>query len=240
MNTAAVVNAISRHKRIALQFSGGKDSLALLYLMRPWWDKLCVYWLNTGDAYPETVELMARIRDEVPHFKEVHGKQPIIVEQDGWPSDVVPHLHTTDGNLVFGPTPFKVQSRLSCCWRSLMLPMFKAMKDDGITLVIRGKRRDEADRTGVESGDSRDGIEVLFPIMDWSVEQVFEYLAVNRIPLPESYTRATSSLDCMSCTAWLEHRNGDYLQAVYPDRYSEHVRRLGLIREAVIEQMRGM
>jgi 3'-phosphoadenosine 5'-phosphosulfate sulfotransferase (PAPS reductase)/FAD synthetase len=240
MDYKAVYDALARHQRIALQFSGGKDSLALLYLMRPWWDRLCVYWLNTGDAYPETVELMARIRGEVPNFKEIHGNQPAIVGQDGWPSDVVPHLHTTDGNMVFGPTPFRVQSRLSCCWRSLMLPMFNAMLDDGITLVIRGKRRDEADRTGVESGDTSNGMEVLFPLMEWTAGNVIQYLRNNGIELPRSYGYANSSLDCMSCTAWLEHRNGDYLQAMYPDRHIEHVRRLGLIREAITEQMRGM
>lgn len=240
MDYQSVIGALERHERIALQFGGGKDSLAVLFLLRPWWDRLCVYWLNTGDAYPETVALMARIRGLVPNFKEVAGKQPEVIASDGWPADVVPHLQTTDGNVIFGATPFKVQSRLRCCWRSLMLPMFEAMKHDDITLVIRGKRNDEADRTGVKSGDVSDGIEVLFPIIDWTEDEVFAYLADNHIDLPESYAHANSSLDCMSCTAWLEHKNGDYLKAAYPERYIEHTRRLGLIREAITEQMKGM
>jgi len=31
-----------------LQLSGGKDSLACLYLLKPKWDDLIVAWVNTG------------------------------------------------------------------------------------------------------------------------------------------------------------------------------------------------
>jgi phosphoadenosine phosphosulfate reductase len=238
---ARVARTIARHERIALQVSGGKDSLALLYMLRPWWDRLCVYWVNPGDAYPEMIERMAAIRAEVPNFREVAGRQPERIAAAGWPSDVVPHLHTALGNLVFGATPFKVQSRLDCCWNALMLPLHQAIVADGVTLAIRGKRADEADQTGLQSGYvDENGIELLFPIMDWSASEVFGYLADEGIEVPPFYAHANSSLDCMSCTAWLEHNNGAYLQANYPERYTEHTRRLGLIRDAITEQTKGM
>ena len=40
---------LDRHERIALQFSGGKDSLALWGLMRPHLDRVVVYHVDTGD-----------------------------------------------------------------------------------------------------------------------------------------------------------------------------------------------
>lgn len=236
---ARVARAIARHERIALQVSGGKDSLALLYMLRPWWDRLCVYWLNTGDAYPEMVERMAQIRAEVPHFREVSGLQPEIIAADGWPSDVVPQRHTSAGNVVFGPTEFKVQSRLDCCWRALMLPMHQAAIADGVTLIIRGKRDDESDKTGIESGHVENGIEVLFPLIDWAAGEVFGYLQDEGIEVPKFYAHSDSSLDCVSCTAWLEHGNGSYLKAEYPVQYQEYMRRIGLIADAVNEQMKG-
>lgn len=227
-----------RHEKIALSFSGGKDSFVCLYLLEPWWDKLTVYWLNPGNPFPETVELMKKVQSEVPHFKEVRGIQPQIIQQDGWPSDVVPHLHTTDGNLIFGKTDFKVQSRLQCCIRSMMMPLYRAMIEDGITCCVRGKRKEEKDKTGLETGFVTDeGIELVFPIFNWTKEEVFKFLELRNIELPEYYKHAEHSLDCMDCTAWWGEGLSKYLLAKHPEAYVEYTRRVHLIKRAVNKQM---
>lgn len=233
-----IENIIRRHNRIALQVSGGKDSLALLELMRPHWDRLTVYWLNPGDPFPETKLLMRDIARQVPNFIEVGGRQREIIETDGWPSDVVPQSYTTDGNLVFGKTPFKVQSRLSCCIRSMMQPMYERMVADGVTCVIRGKRSEEKDKTGVETGFiCPAGIEYVFPIYDWTARDVVDYLSHHGIALPESYRHASHSLDCMSCSAWWGEGLSKFLEAKHPERHAEYVRRITLIKQAIAEQM---
>lgn len=226
-----------RHERVALQISGGKDSLATLHLFKPWWDRLAVFWLNPGDPFPETVALMETIRAKVPCFVEVAGRQKEVIAQDGWPSDVVPQGHTTDGNFVFGPTPFKVQTRLSCCYRALMLPMHEKMTELGVTCIIRGKRSEERDKTPSRSGETHSGFELIYPIWDWSEADVLAYLAANKVPLPESYQHAGHSLDCMSCTAWWGEGLSRYLAAKHPDRHKEYVRRITLIKTAISEQM---
>lgn len=226
-----------RHQRIALQVSGGKDSLAVLHAMTPWHDRLCVYWTNPGDPFPETVELMKAIKSSVPHFVEIAGRQPEIVAKDGWASDVVPQSHTSDGNFVFGETPFKVQPRLSCCYRALMWPMHERMIADGVTCIIRGKRAEEKDKTETRTGSVTLGIETIYPIWDWSRDQVDRYLSDNGVPIPESYAHATHSLDCMSCTAWWGEGLSRYLEAKHPQRYAEYVRRITLIKHAIATQM---
>lgn len=226
-----------RHERVALQVSGGKDSLTTLHLFKPWWDRLAVFWLNPGDPFPETVALMDEIRAKVPCFVEIAGRQKEIIERDGWPSDVVPQAYTTDGNFVFGPTPFKVQSRLSCCYRALMLPMHEKMRALGVTCIIRGKRSEEKDKTPSRSGETYEGIEMVYPLWDWTEREVLDYLAANGIALPESYQNASHSLDCMSCTAWWGEGLSHFLKAKYPDRYAEYVRRIHLIKSAVADEM---
>ena len=227
----------SRHRHVALSFSGGKDSLALLHLMRPYWDRLTVYWLNPGNPFPETVELMQQVRAMVPHFKEIAGRQREVIAADGWPSDVVPQGHTSDGNTVFGATPFKVQSRLSCCFRALMWPAFEAMRADGVDCILRGKREDEADKTGIESGYVADGIELVFPLMRWTAQDVMNYLHAVGVPMPKFYEHAGHSLDCMDCTAWWGEGLSRYLKHEHPVQFVEYQRRVGLIKSAVAEQL---
>jgi len=59
------------HDKMALQFSGGKDSLALAYLLKPYWGRLTFYHLDTGDLLPEIRDLVALFAAKVPHFVRV-------------------------------------------------------------------------------------------------------------------------------------------------------------------------
>lgn len=230
----------SRHERVALQVSGGQDSLALLSLMEPYWNLLTVYWLNPGNPLPETVWMMQALREKITHFKEVPGQQISVIRLDGWPSDVVPIRWTRAGQFALGEKPFTVQGRLDCCWRSLMLPLHEAMMDDGITCIIRGKRSDEADRSPSRDGDVIDGIEFIYPLWDWTAADVQGYLEGAGIPRPKSYQYASHSLDCMDCTAWWGEGMDRFLAAEYPEHHAEHVRRIGLIKSAIAEEMSGV
>jgi phosphoadenosine phosphosulfate reductase len=234
---AKVGSMFYRNPNVALQVSGGKDSIAVLFLLRAWWDRLCVFWLNSGNPLDETVKLMEEIKSSVPNFVEVHGRQKEIIAKDGWPFDVVPQAYTTDGNFVFGETPFKVQTRLSCCYRALMLPMHEKMVDLGVTCIIRGKRSAEKDKTPTRTGSVTAGIETVYPIWDWSEQDVFAYLHDQGIPIPESYKYASHSLDCMDCTAWSEEGLERYLEVKDPIAFQEHARKVRLIRAAITEEL---
>lgn len=104
---------LARHDRIALQLSGGRDSIACLYLMRPWLDRITVYWLNTGAAFPETLAVIEQMRAWVPHFVEIDGDQPGHVARHGIPSDLVPSSHTPIGLLATGKRAGAIQDRKS-------------------------------------------------------------------------------------------------------------------------------
>ena len=62
---------LDRHGRGALQFSGGKDSLALVYLLRPQWDRLTLYHVDTGDLLPEVREIVDTVEAMVPDFRRI-------------------------------------------------------------------------------------------------------------------------------------------------------------------------
>lgn len=226
---------ICRHERIALQFSGGKDSLACLYLMQPHWDRMTVYWCDTGDTYPETVSLVAEVRDMVPNFARIEGRQPQVIEQFGIPTDLLPASSTPMGSVMLGGAP--MQDRYSCCLRSKMIPMHERMLEDGITLIIRGQKQSDKEKSPLRSGDVDGGIEMLFPIEDWSDRQVMNYLREQGAPIPRFYEMLNDAPDCMTCSAWWEKGEGAYRRRYHPMHFIEYQRRLELIKAAVGEHI---
>ena len=61
--------------RMALQFSGGKDSLALLHLMKPWCGHVLIVLCGAirGMSSRETVAQMQQVKREVWQLHEVPG-----------------------------------------------------------------------------------------------------------------------------------------------------------------------
>lgn len=224
---------IDRHERIALQFSGGKDSLALIYLLAEFLDRITVYWLNTGAAFPETVSLVEQIRAMAPNFVEIEGRQPAVIEEFGIPSDIVPASRTPIGLIGSGDPGVLIQDRYSCCLRSIMLPLHERMIADGVTLIIRGQK--EADRLKgiLESGDVENGIEYLFPLEDWPEAKVMAYLREQNAPIPRFYEVMDSASDCMTCSAWWENGAAKYLKRYHFEHYQIVQGRLDAINRAV-------
>lgn len=234
---ASIETVLARHERIAFQFSGGRDSLAALYLMRPYWGRMVVYWCNPGSPFPETVDIMALVSGEVPRFVEIDGHQPQVIAQFGLPSDIVPASRTLLGVMVDGRPAQLIQDRYSCCARSMMEPTHARMIQDGITLIIRGQKNADKFKSPARSGMLIDGFEMLFPIEDWSVTDVMDYLRSNRLPVPRFYSMLNSAPDCVTCSAWWEEGVSKYLKAYHPEAHREVQGRMDIINEAVREHI---
>lgn len=227
---------INRHERIALQLSGGRDSIACLYLLKPYWNRLTVYWCDTGAAYPETVALISKIADMVPNFARIEGRQPQVIEQFGMPSDIVPASATPIGRLAGGTAPL-MQDRYSCCAMSMMLPTHERMVADSITLIIRGQKNADRLKSPVRSGDVIEGIEYLFPIQDWDSRKVMRFLEDEGAPIPRFYEMLNGAPDCMDCSAWWEEGAMKYLRRYHYDQYLANQARLDVINKAVGEHI---
>jgi 3'-phosphoadenosine 5'-phosphosulfate sulfotransferase (PAPS reductase)/FAD synthetase len=79
------------HERAALMFSGGKDSLALGHLFKPYWQRLTVVHLDAGDLLPEMRELVAGVEAMVPTFARITTNTSAWIEASRLlPSGLVP------------------------------------------------------------------------------------------------------------------------------------------------------
>lgn len=227
-----MIKILDRHQRIALQLSGGKDSLACLELLRPHLDRITVYWLNTGDSFPETRAQMDVLRQTLPHFVEIKSDVQAVRHTYGLPSDLVPASATQLGRLV-GDTAPLLQDRYACCFLTLMKPMHQRMLADGITLIIRGQRADDTQKAPIQSGTVDEGIEYLFPLQEWTASQVMSYLRAEGVDLPRFYEMLEEAPDCMGCSAWWEKGTAKYLRRYHHAAYQEVQDKLDAIKVAV-------
>lgn len=230
-----MTDVFARHERIAFQFSGGRDSTAALYLLRPFWHRMTVYHVDTGDQFPETkavVNAVARDVALVRILSSVHE----VHDEHGYPSDLVPVDNTDLGRSLTGKA-VKLQSRFECCIRTLMQPMHNRMVHDGITLLVRGQRDEEFASPPMRSGDVGDGFELFYPIQNWSADQVMGYLIANDLPVAPFYEFGMRSApECMGCTAWWDEGRAAYLRARHPDAHSTFVRRIQIVRAEINKQ----
>lgn len=236
INTSRIERALDRHAVAAVQVSGGRDSVAMLYALRPWWDRLRVYHLDTGDRFPELAALMDRIAADVS-VEAVRSDAHAVHNALGLPSDLVPVDNEPIGRMVSGKV-LALQSRYSCCWQTIMAPMHQRMLQDGVTLIFRGQRATDFSAEPVADGTMIDGVELAFPIHQWTDAQVDAYVDTLGLPMPAFYAEGMRTTpDCMHCTAWMGDGRLPYLRRHHPEVAVTVESRIQFIKAAIQDQL---
>lgn len=227
-------------RNIALQFSGGKDSLACLYLLRPFVENgLPVYWTHTGDTIPETLAIIEDVRRWIPNFHVIEADVLGWKAVHGLPSDVTTAQSSWMGRqYAMSETP--LVGRFECCWANLMEPMHQRMLADGIDAVIRGTKL--ADTGRVPASGATEHYDVILPLERWSHDDVFEYLEQVGAPRSAVYDhfKAISAPECMHCSAWWDDGKAAYLNALHPEKVGQYRVSLQSIRAELAHRMQEL
>jgi len=216
------VDALLSGRRCALQFSGGKDSLACVYILKPWvLAGLPVYWTHTGDTIPETLAVVEQVRRWVPDFRVIEADVLAWKHAHGTPSDVTTAQSTWMGQQ-YAMTDTQLVGRFDCCWHNLMKPMHDRMLADGVDLVIRGTKL--ADTGKVPANGATEHYDVLLPLLNWSHAQVFDYLQEVGAPISRVYEhfKAISAPECLHCSAWWDDGKAQYLKQLHPEKVHQY------------------
>lgn len=212
----------------ALAFSGGKDSMACLHLLRE--ELACAIYVDTGFTYPETRELVNYAAGLLPLYVVQTDRQAQNARY-GLPSDLVPINWTLLGQQVTAPKAVTIQSYLQCCYENLAAPLLAKAKELNVTHLVFGQRRDETYRGPAKHGDVVEGIVRLHPIEAWTAQQVLDYL-ITKMDIPPHYRfTAQTSLDCFDCTGYAGE-SGERLawtKRLYPERYKAYEARNTLL-----------
>lgn len=223
---------VAKHANIALQFSGGKDSMSCLYLLRPWLHRLTVYYGNTGDPIPESLEVIDACRKFIPRFIEVRSDVAAWRNTHGDPSDVVPTSATPLG-MMMGFASQRISDRFTCCQQNVMLPMYRRMQADNVTCIVRGQKLCDMPTVPLKSGDVFGGFEFFYPIEDWSHEDVLAYLEQVEAPVHPCYAHGTSGVDCLHCTAWWDESHLPFIKERHPAAYMVVSAKIKHIRHSI-------
>ncbi len=225
------VSILDGHDNIVLQFSGGKDSLALLYVLKGHLHRLTVVHGDTADQLPEMQRLVATVEANVPRFVRVKSDAPAWIAKHGLPSDLVPiRCHPGAANF-YREAGHPIVPITDCCAANRWQPMRAALMQLGPSLVIHGQRRNDLldwdSAIGGSIVQAPEGWRRWAPIAEWSDDDVMAYLRSVGAPILPWYSHKPHAPECATCPAsWGEGR-GAYLREHHPDladRYAGYLK----------------
>lgn len=213
--------------KVAVAFSGGKDSEVVLYLCLQVNPKVPVVFNNTGVEYPETSAFVTQIAaDWNLNIKITHPEKSFweCIKQYGFPNRSKARASG---------------SKAPCCYWLKEKPMFLAIRENGWlgyftgeTAVESWQRMFWARDRGICFHLKKEKVCKIKPILWWTEAEVLAFIERQRLPLNPVYAQGAHRIGCMPCTAYKSWES--QLQQVNPKLYeivklrkdSQHVMRL--------------
>ncbi|WP_055076993.1 phosphoadenylyl-sulfate reductase [Pseudanabaena sp. 'Roaring Creek'] len=181
--------ALGNYEKISLASSFGAEDVALIDMIAKIKPDAHVFSLDTGRLNGETYEVIAKVQQKYPQLQ-----LRIMFPQ----SEAVEQMVSTKGINLFYDS---VENRKQCCYVRKVEPLGRATQ--GLDAWITGLRRDQtANRSTMETveldGDRQ--IAKINPLIDWSNEQVWEYIHQNDVPYNALHDQNFPSIGCAPCT----------------------------------------
>lgn len=155
----------------------GKDSVAVWHLAKRVSDKIRGFIVTTRYKPPETVQFMNEQVAAYPELKVFRNDAQIPDE-----------LYLTNPD--------------RCCDILKVEPTRRAIEEMNVGCWVTGLRctegRTRADFKEIEQRDT--GLVKLNPILIWYEREIWQYLALNQVPVNPLYSKGYRSLGCAPCT----------------------------------------
>jgi thioredoxin-dependent adenylylsulfate APS reductase len=176
-------------ERVALGTAFQAEGMVLLDMAWRIDPSVRVFTIDTGRLPAETHELIQRVRERYGIEVEVFFPEASRVEE----------LVRLGGPNLFYRSPAE---RLACCRARKVEPLGRALA--GLAAWVTGVRREQAATRAsarrLERDPLRPGVVKINPLVDWSEEQVWGYLAAHEVPYHPLYERGYRSIGCAPCT----------------------------------------
>lgn len=147
-----------------------------------------IFSLDTGRLFPETLELLSRTESKYKTRIQVYYPERESVEK----------LVADNGINGFYNS---VENRKSCCYVRKVEPLKRALA--GNEVWVTGLRAEQsANRGGMKRVEWDEGNQILKynPLMDWTYDQMLEYIKEKGIPYNPLHDKGFISIGCAPCT----------------------------------------
>lgn len=183
-----LLDVVAAHSPATFASSFGAEDMVILDLIAKLELDVEVFTLDTGRLHEETHTLIALARQK--YQRPIRVMSPNSAELESFVAD-------------YGINAFydSVDLRKRCCSIRKVAPLRRAL--EGKRLWITGLRRGQSvtrSDFAVLAHDSDHGLFKLNPIVDWSTEEVFEYLQRFDVPSNALHARGFPSIGCAPCT----------------------------------------
>jgi phosphoadenosine phosphosulfate reductase len=178
------------HPRLALSCSfGGPEGMALLDMMHRIEPSSRVFVLDTGRMHQETYDLIDRVRDR--YAKRVEAVLP--------DTGAVQRMVGEHGMNLFYES---LEKRQLCCRLRKVEPSARFLAD--LDAYVTGLRREQSptrsDVRKVEIDHANGGVLKINPLVDWSYDDVWQYVRSHDVPVNRLHKEGYPSVGCAPCT----------------------------------------
>ena len=178
--------------KIAFSTSLGMEDQVLTEMISSIDPDLRIFTLDTGRLFPETYDLISRTAGKYNMLINVYFPDAAEVEQMVAEKGV---------NLFYN----SIENRKLCCEVRKLRPLARAL--EGMDAWITGLRKHQSvtrNNLKVVEWDENNSLLKINPLINWSEQEVKEYVEARGIPVSPLHSRGFASIGCQPCTRAIE------------------------------------
>nr|WP_295972190.1 phosphoadenylyl-sulfate reductase [uncultured Bacillus sp.] len=172
-------------KDIIYSCSFGAEGMVLIDLIYKVNKEAKIVFLDTGLHFPETYELMAKVKKHYPSLSI---------------SSIQPQMNLKQQEKWYGEDLWKINPHL-CCHLRKVIPLKEILSD--VKAWITGLRREQSpERRRVQFINKDDKFRKIkiCPLIHWTWNDVMNYLHIHQIPYNPLHDKGYPSIGCATCT----------------------------------------
>jgi phosphoadenosine phosphosulfate reductase len=185
---AVLASALAQHGQLVYSNSLGAEAMVLTDIIWTHLPQIDVFSIDTGRLHEETYELLEKLQRR--YQRRIHVVYP--------DAAALEELVARQGVNGFYHS---LEARLECCRVRKVEPFRRAIA--GFPAWITGVRREQSAgraRAQAMEWDAEHGLYKVSPLLEWTEEQVWEYIRVHHLPYNPLHDRHYPSIGCSPCT----------------------------------------